>query len=98
MKQLLLSLFIVVCLMGDTNVRVIGGTTTVSTPSTLGNISTRAFVQMGANILDGGFIIQGTQPKTVIIRAIGPDLGLPHSTFPMHCLIRRWNCTTAQGL
>ena len=43
-------------------------------PSTLGNISTRAFVQTGDNVMIGGFIIQGTEPKRVILRAIGPEL------------------------
>jgi len=41
----------------------------------LGNISTRAFVQTGDNVLIGGFIVQGSGPKRVIIRAIGPELG-----------------------
>jgi len=31
-------------------------------------------VQTGANVMIGGFIIQGTLPKTVIVRAIGPEL------------------------
>src|SRR4029077_4302829 len=43
-------------------------------PSTLGNISARAFVQTGDNVMIGGFMIQGTEPKRVIIRAIGPEL------------------------
>src|SRR5437660_1153844 len=43
--------------------------------SILGNISTRSFVQTGDNVMIGGFIVQGTQPKRVIIRAIGPELG-----------------------
>jgi len=50
-------------------------------PSTLGNISTRAFVQTGDNVMIGGFIVQGAQPKRVIIRAIGPELtgfGVPN--------------------
>jgi len=42
--------------------------------STLGNISTRAFVQTGQNVMIGGFIVQGTGAKRVIIRAIGPEL------------------------
>ncbi len=42
--------------------------------SILGNISTRSFVQTGDNVMVGGFIVQGTQPKNVIIRAIGPEL------------------------
>jgi N-acetylneuraminic acid mutarotase len=44
------------------------------TDSILGSISTRAFVQTGDNVMIGGFIVQGTQPKRVIIRAIGPEL------------------------
>jgi hypothetical protein len=32
-------------------------------------------VQTGDNVMIGGFIVQGTQPKRVIIRAIGPELG-----------------------
>jgi hypothetical protein len=45
----------------------------------LGNISTRLQVQTGDNVLIGGFIITGTQPKRVIVRAIGPSLA---SFFP----------------
>ena len=44
------------------------------TPSHLGNISSRSFVQTGDNVMIGGFIVQGTGPKTVIVRAIGPEL------------------------
>jgi len=49
--------------------------------STLGNISTRAFVQTGDDVMIGGFMVQGTEPKRVIIRAIGPELahhGVPN--------------------
>ena len=42
--------------------------------SKLGNISTRAFVQTGDNVMIGGFIITGVGQKTVIVRAIGPSL------------------------
>ena len=55
-------------------------TVTGSVPPSLGNISTRAFVQTGENVMIGGFIIQGTGPKRVILRAIGPELtqfGIP---------------------
>jgi hypothetical protein len=48
--------------------------TSGSTPSTLANISTRLRVETGENVLVGGFIITGTQPKKVIVRAIGPSL------------------------
>ena len=43
-------------------------------PVTLANISTRAFVQTGDNVMIGGFIVTGTGAKKVIIRAIGPSL------------------------
>ena len=52
---------------------IIGGAVT----SSLGNISARGFVQTGDNVMIGGFIVQGTGSKSVIIRAIGPELGLP---------------------
>jgi hypothetical protein len=38
------------------------------------NISTRLRVQTGENVLIGGFIITGSDPKNVIIRGIGPSL------------------------
>lgn len=44
------------------------------------NLSTRAFVGLGDNAVIGGFIIQGTQPATVILRGIGHSLralGIP---------------------
>ncbi len=53
----------------------------VTTPY-LANLSTRAFVQTGDNVMIGGFIIQGTQTKKVILRAIGPELsqyGVPNA-------------------
>jgi len=49
--------------------------------SSLGNVSTRSFVQTGDNAMIGGFIVQGTGPKRVIIRGIGPELtqhGVPN--------------------
>jgi hypothetical protein len=44
------------------------------TQASLGNISTRSLVQTGQNVMIGGFIVQGTGPKRVIVRAIGPEL------------------------
>ena len=41
-----------------------------------GNISTRLRVETGDNALIGGFIVSGTQPKSVLVRAIGPSLPL----------------------
>jgi hypothetical protein len=46
----------------------------LSTASKLANISTRAFVQTGDNVLIGGFIVGGSDPRNVVVRAIGPSL------------------------
>jgi outer membrane protein assembly factor BamB/subtilisin family serine protease len=46
-----------------------------SSTSSLVNISARADVGTGANILIAGFSIQGTQPASVLLRGIGPTLG-----------------------
>lgn len=40
------------------------------------NLSTRARVLNGDNVLIGGFIINGNNPKSVIIRGIGPSSGV----------------------
>jgi hypothetical protein len=50
--------------------------------SSLGNISTRGFVQTGNNVMIGGFIVQGTRPKRVTLRAIGPELSAPPFNIP----------------
>jgi len=42
----------------------------------LSNISTRLRVDTGDNILIGGFIVTGTMPKRVLVRAAGPSLPL----------------------
>jgi len=39
-------------------------------------ISTRGLVQTADNVLIGGFIIQGSTPQTVVVRARGPSLGV----------------------
>jgi arylsulfate sulfotransferase len=38
------------------------------------NLSTRGVVSIGDNVLIGGFIITGTEPKTIVLRALGPSL------------------------
>lgn len=43
---------------------------------TLANVSTRLRVELGENVLIGGFIVTGTQPKKVLIRALGPSTGV----------------------
>lgn len=42
--------------------------------SALGNISTRALVQTGNNVLIGGFIATGAEPRPLIVRALGPSV------------------------
>ena len=46
----------------------------IPAPAQLLNISTRAWVQTGDNVLIGGFIVSGNDPKPVLLRAIGPSL------------------------
>lgn len=41
------------------------------------NIASRLRVQTGDNILIGGFIVTGTDPKKIGVRAIGPSVQLP---------------------
>jgi hypothetical protein len=48
--------------------------TNAADPTLLTNLSTRAQVGTGANILIGGFAVIGTQPATVLVRGIGPAL------------------------
>jgi len=38
------------------------------------NLSTRGLVGTGDNVVIGGFIITGTDPKTIVLRALGPSL------------------------
>ncbi len=41
----------------------------------MANISTRGQVLTGAGVMIGGFVIEGSQDKRLLIRAIGPQLG-----------------------
>jgi glucose/arabinose dehydrogenase len=43
-------------------------------PGNPGNISTRGLVQTGDNVMIGGFIVGGSQNRTVLVRALGPSL------------------------
>jgi len=76
MKRVLLPLFVILGLVGDTANHAITAAITTSPiiSSWLSNISTRAFVQTGDNVMIGGFIVRGTQSKRLIIRALGPEL------------------------
>jgi FG-GAP-like repeat/FG-GAP repeat len=52
------------------------------TPATLGNISTRLQVGTSDRVMIAGFIVQGSAPKRVLIRAAGPSLtqfGVPNA-------------------
>jgi hypothetical protein len=51
--------------------------------SKFGNISTRALVQTGDNVMIGGLIITGVGQKRVIVRAIGPSLAQHGITNPL---------------
>jgi len=42
----------------------------------MANISTRGQVLTGDGVMIGGFVIEGSQDKSVLIRAIGPQLGV----------------------
>ena len=60
-------------------------------PNPLANISTRMDVQTGANVMIGGFIVTGMEPKKVVVRALGPTLtkfnvpnALPNPTLELH--------------
>ena len=77
MKTILLSLVMVVSLIGDASALAIGAAAGAAPPTPLPrltNISTRAFVQTEENVVIGGFIVQGSGVKRVIIRALGPEL------------------------
>lgn len=56
--------------------QIAGGANQVAIePPAIVNISTRAEMQTGDHVSIGGFIISGTEAKTVLIRALGPSLG-----------------------
>ncbi len=56
--------------------------TSVDAP-VLRNLSTRALVGIGQNVLIGGFIIQGTPPATIVLRGIGFSLRASGITSPI---------------
>ena len=62
-----------------------------SSTAQLANISTRGFVNTGDNVMIGGFIVSGSEPSKVLVRAIGPSLtafgvqgALPATTLEVH--------------
>src|SRR5438477_8216481 len=55
----------------------IGGIAFEAPTAQLTNISTRASVQTGSGVTIAGFIVTGTDSKTVVLRGLGPTLGQP---------------------
>ncbi|HYP16092.1 MAG TPA: hypothetical protein VEQ65_02690, partial [Opitutus sp.] len=53
---------------------VSGNTWALETNSRLVNLSTRAVVGAGSDVLIAGFVIRGPGPKDVLIRALGPNI------------------------
>jgi PKD repeat protein len=51
-------------------------------PAELGNLSVRAQVQTGDNVLIDGLILQGVTPKRVLFRALGPSVKVNGTTVP----------------
>src|SRR5262249_1120575 len=78
-------------LLPDSSVLIAGGIDNTKTgapldsaelyvqPASLLNISTRLDVQTGDNVMIGGFIVTGTESQTVVVRGLGPSLGLTGS-------------------
>ncbi len=47
------------------------------------NISTRGFVRTGDNVMIGGFILGGEQPRNLYLRALGPSLAAQNVDDPL---------------
>jgi Gluconolactonase len=62
----------------------------------LANISTRALVQTGDNVLIGGFVINGPLPKQVLVRAIGASLAGQNVPSPLMDTVLSLHDTSAQ--
>lgn len=60
--------------MGMVGSVVVAAATPTPTPAQPLNISTRMEVRTDDQVLIGGFIIAGSEPKEVVLRAIGPSL------------------------
>lgn len=52
------------------------GASPTEAPAQLMNISTRGDVQTGDNVLIGGFIVTGSDPQRVLVRAVGPSMNV----------------------
>jgi hypothetical protein len=58
-----------------TGIALVEGYELDSTATRMVNISTRGHVGVGNDVLIGGFIVTGTDSKTLMVRALGPSLG-----------------------
>ncbi len=70
--------FLTGSLSGSPAAGALTGAASTPTPAADGflrNLSTRGFVGSGGSVLVGGFVINGSTPKQLLIRAIGPTLG-----------------------
>lgn len=66
----------------------------------LRNLSTRGQVGTGANILIAGFVVGGTTPKQVLVRAVGPTLtafGVTNALADPQLLLMSGNTVIAQN-
>ena len=61
----------------ESNLGTVSMTVGNTNPAQLLNISTRLQVLSGVEVPIGGFILTGTDPKTIMVRAIGPSLPVP---------------------
>jgi hypothetical protein len=57
--------------------RFVGGLAFEPPTAQLANISTRASVQTGSGVTIAGFIVTGTDSKSVVVRGLGPTLSQP---------------------
>ena len=60
----------------------------------LSNISTRGQVGTNQNVLIGGFIINGSTSKKLIVRAVGPSLASPPFSLSGTLSNPTWSCMT----
>jgi hypothetical protein len=68
---------------GSTGVALVEIYDAQETSGRLVNLSSRAVVGTGVNVLIPGFYVKGTGPLTLLIRAVGPTLSLPEYGVPV---------------
>ena len=63
-------------MLRSASVRIFGAPAAAPGATKLANISTRVNVGTDSNVLIGGIIITGNEPKRIMVRAIGPSTGV----------------------